>query len=475
MSYLSLLRLHLPDISPEAKFLLLRFLQKYGEGRSVRQGVATFAADLGVSGPMAKRGLHELTAVGFLSQCENRSEYECSQTLRETLASESVKRVTSSLYQLADRVLNPATELISLKSYDRRESGMSLDSVTPAERKEAARKMLREAASGTNRLLLAVLLIHADEFGVVRGLGISDLCTLTGLKRERLEMHLFKLNELGAIRFKIAGFSGSRILGSLKTIYYLNLHHRCFYNSNSTLMVFVLKAKSDYRNNVDLLAEKIFLTEEGACGFYWPLTAVDPLGPVKLFDDIVVSSLLNSKLAGGGRAELLMLRAIVDQHVSSLLSMHWNKLCAKELFTDLGLLETIKSQVKLPWLKSVAIDALSGRSAEEVVYNMVFYLACQYKVLLGSAGDHVSEGMKFHILPFSDQCRGRRAVLALRKDGALDRRCLVITEAESEIQSYECEAVMTVDQRFEYGLFGEFHALKRYGRSVTRYMPVFRQ
>ncbi|HCL4357615.1 TPA: hypothetical protein N2D26_006406, partial [Pseudomonas aeruginosa] len=148
----------------------------------------------------------------------------------------------------------------------------------------------------------------------------------------------------------------------------------------------VLKAKSDYRNNEDLLAEKIFLTEEGACGFYWPLTAVDPLGPVKLFDDIVVSSLLNSKLAGGGRAELLMLRAIVDQHVSSLLSMHWNKLCAKELFTDLGLLETIKSQVKLPWLKSVAIDALSGRSAEEVVYNMVFYLACQYKVLLGSAG-----------------------------------------------------------------------------------------
>lgn len=66
MSYLSLLRLHLPDISSEAKFLLLRFLQKYGEGRSVRQGVATFAADLGVSGPMAKRGLHELTAVGFL-------------------------------------------------------------------------------------------------------------------------------------------------------------------------------------------------------------------------------------------------------------------------------------------------------------------------------------------------------------------------------------------------------------------------
>ena len=475
MSYLSLLRLHLPDISPEAKFLLLRFLQKYGEGRSVRRGVAAFAADLGVSGPMAKRGLHELTTGGFLSQCESRSEFECSQTLRETLASESVKGVADSLYQLADHVLNPATELISLKSYDRRMSDMSLGAVAPAERKEAARKMLREAASGTNRLLLAVLLIHADEFGVVRGLGISDLCGLTGLKRERLEMHIFKLNELGAIRFKIAGFSGSKILGNLKTLYYLNLHHRCFYNSNSTAMVFVLKAKSDYKNNIDLLAEKFFLSEEGACGFYWPLTELDTLGPVKLFDDVVVSSLLNSKLAGGGRAELLMLRAIVDQHVSTLLSRNWNELCSKELFTDLGLLEAIRLEVKLPWLKSIAIEAMSERSAAEIFYNMVFYLACQYRMLLGSAGDHVGEGMKFHILPVSDQCLalGRRAVLALRKDGALDRRCLVITEAESEIQSYECEAVMSVDQRFDYGLFGEFHALKRYGRSVTRYIPIF--
>ncbi|MNG33471.1 hypothetical protein D3C84_1197300 [compost metagenome] len=75
--------------------------------------------------------------------------------------------------------------------------------------------------------------------------------------------------------------------------------------------------------------------------------------------------------------------------------------------------------------------------------------------------------MRFQILPISDQARdpGGRSVLALRKDGSVDRRCVVITEGQREIQSFDYEAVMSVAQRLDHGLLNEFHALKRYGRA----------
>ena len=469
MNYLSLLRIRLSVVSPEAKLVLLRFLQKYGPGRSAGRGVAALAADMGVSGPLVKRGLSELTVEGLLIRIALSAEYECSEALRETLAEDDGSREASPLHLLADHVLNPASEIMSLKSYDRRVSDTGLEPATPAQRKATARKRLGETASGTNRLLLAVLLIHADEFGVVRGLGISDLSALAGLKRARVEMHLFKLNELGVIRFKVAGFSGSRVLGSPKTLYYLNLHHRCFSGFRHDAMVLVLQAKTDSRENLQTHAGRLFLGREGPSGFdfYWPLIDQASAEQVELFDKAIVSVMLESKLAGGGRAELLMLQTIVDGYASSLLSRHWSSLSAKESFTDDDLLKLIQSQIKVPFRRSLPIQVFSGLKPDLFLYKMAFLLACQYRTLLDPAVGAGGEGMKFQILPISDQAgdRGGRSVLALRKDGSVDRRCVVITEGQREIQSFDYEAVMSVAQCLDHGLLNEFHALKRYGRA----------
>jgi hypothetical protein len=109
-----------------------------------------------------------------------------------------------------------------------------------------------------NRLLLVVLLSHADPCGVVRSLGMSDLVKLTGMTKDRLKSQLEKLSTAGYIRATVSGVTGCYIFGVAKGMYWLNLKHENFQShAYSGDMVSIHKGHI-YESNYDRTAGDIF-------------------------------------------------------------------------------------------------------------------------------------------------------------------------------------------------------------------------
>jgi hypothetical protein len=78
------------------------------------------------------------------------------------------------------------------------------------------------------RLLLAVLLRFADEYGVVRCLGRSELSRLTGMSKERLSSQLDCLQKEGYLYAVVAGVSTSGLIRVGKGAFFLNLKHSAY-------------------------------------------------------------------------------------------------------------------------------------------------------------------------------------------------------------------------------------------------------
>lgn len=114
------------------------------------------------------------------------------------------------------------------------------------------RSGLSERLTASNRLLLCILLINANLFGVVRWVAghpfkrrieITEgyLASAMNLSRSQIQAQMYKLSWLGFIRFRLSGFSqGERH----QTIYFLNLHHPVLVDGHSSSSVFVVRGIS---------------------------------------------------------------------------------------------------------------------------------------------------------------------------------------------------------------------------------------
>ncbi|MDH0894609.1 MULTISPECIES: hypothetical protein [unclassified Pseudomonas] len=77
--------------------------------------------------------------------------------------------------------------------------------------------------SALDRLLLAVLLDHANEVGLVVGVSRSDLKKMTGLNGDRVRNRLSTLEERNLVRFHAPGFASARFPGGkVKSSYVLD-------------------------------------------------------------------------------------------------------------------------------------------------------------------------------------------------------------------------------------------------------------
>lgn len=75
-----------------------------------------------------------------------------------------------------------------------------------------------------NRVLLAVLYLHADACGVVKGLGMSDLGKYAGiLTKDQLESQLEKMTRLGYICARVSGVTGRYMFGRSNGAFFLNV------------------------------------------------------------------------------------------------------------------------------------------------------------------------------------------------------------------------------------------------------------
>ncbi|MDH4562327.1 hypothetical protein [Pseudomonas sp. BN411] len=465
-------------LSPEARALFASYLRVYA-GRPIgRTEVQALSVGLRQSTPVSNRALDELQSRDFIRMARvaegkgrPRDSLECTERLLERLAAEEGGAEQCPLSHLVDQVLHPENQIQGLTSIATTSQAALVDS--PAHRKVTARKRLKGKASATNRLLLAVLLCYADRFGVVRSTGFAALSDLTGLGRESLKAHLHKLNELGLISHKIVGFSGSRLLGSWDTVYFLNLHHPSLVAMQPQLVTLVLQADKASYGGQSTEAGKIISLADLSRGarFDWSKHDLEFLGLTRDFDHLAAFFVPQRNLPGGVDAVASALQFLLDGYASRLLSTRWSQLSKDTFFVDEALMACAKADFKPRSRSLMLYDGVTEQCGGQFLYEVSFALACRLKQLLLPLEELAFDEMQFQVLPPTNPVayQGVRALLALPKEQEFSGACFVVQALRGEATCERLEAILAIDldQRASYGLHTKFRALKRYGSSVS--------
>lgn len=192
----------------------------------------------------------------------------------------------------------------------------------PLYRKTQSSSFLRAQAM----LVLIALLLNADKFGVVRNQGLSDLSSLTGLKKNRIPLQLDKLLEYEYILTFFPGTISTHFFGKVNTIYFLNLRHSRYkeLSREGKTLIFLLEngiwipvtsliEGSFAHGNSKFEQNNIFLSWIGEWKGYprfWP-------SPEDL--DLIRPLLKN-------RRDRVLIELELENQISVLLSKYWNEL-----------------------------------------------------------------------------------------------------------------------------------------------------
>ena len=102
-------------------------------------------------------------------------------------------------------------------------------------------KSKRTEFRASNRLFLVVLLLHANEFGVIEEFGSTLIRKMMGgISTERFKSQLNALEQVELIKRKISGITGKEIFGRIKGSYYLNIKHPFLLGSYADVSSFLL-------------------------------------------------------------------------------------------------------------------------------------------------------------------------------------------------------------------------------------------
>lgn len=438
-------------VSAEAKFFLLKFIQLFGLDQVVHRGVKEFASDIGLSDRLVSRSLEELLARGHLvrqtlheGRGRPKSEYSISTALsaklnRESCASASVHGELIS-YVISSPELHDG-KLLSV----------------------------------TNRLLLAVLLQHADKFGVVRELGLSELSKLTGLNRERTKGHIHKLQSLRIFRFWQAGLTGSKLFGSVKSVYFLNLNCTALSISSDTTAAFVFFCGFDHLGFNDLDEAGLIgqATQRGmGRRFDWRTSSPTEMPVAPEYASLASYFVQLDVRSPRGLQFQQLLQLKLDEYASFLLSRHWCMLSAGTPIPSSELLSVI--------CEDLGVSSPSGgddapQPLAEFLYDVSLCIARRYQSLFADLCSHPFESMELLILPAPTDRRGKylgsRTLLAVGKHESVFSGCTVVTHDVSNTnvtEFFERECEISDKDRYQYGLLRVLHCPKRYGDFLAK-------
>lgn len=454
------------SLGPDARVLLACHLRVHQQERVGRVQFERLATGLCQSAPVTKRALDELLGSGLLVSApvvgaRGRPSLEFVGT--ELLFRKLAGAADYPLATLVGHVLEPSNPLDSIHRVLTRQSDDSTEQALPGvaiERKRTARMALRQKVAGATRLLLAVLLAHADRWGVVQGLGSARLSELTGLSRERLQAHVYKLNQLGFIGHKVAGFSGSTLLGGRETVYYLNLHHPALRLKHSAGSIAILPTGTEAcPRNLTEAGLIISVAEKFDCRLYdWALPESRFLGVEPSSGYMAGFFLTPRGLPGGQRAAMAAVQYLLDGYASVLLSNHWERLKSGRVFVDEALLQCAAQDFK-PQDEVIAASESGGGM---FLYRVAFALACRIQRMLLSLSELPLANSEYRILPpalpLCDQ--GFRTIVVFPREGAKND-ALFLAPERGQIAARRIEFDQ-VDWK-NTALLSGFKALKRYG------------
>lgn len=213
---------------PETKYTLLRLVQRTEAGLDIPGSARQLAKLFRLAEAKVRLALKELSVAGILV-CPAQQK-KCSPGRPVTtyeLASEYISRLRrrandQGIHTAAiDLLLRGESDYSSIVTKSSSQEKCSED--MPFEAVRACRQPDR--LSIVNRLVLAVLLMRADRFGVVRDLGTAELSKLTGLNSERLKTRTITLLKACALLAVSPGTSGVSFFKKTKSVYFVNLAH----------------------------------------------------------------------------------------------------------------------------------------------------------------------------------------------------------------------------------------------------------
>ncbi|PKM23392.1 MAG: hypothetical protein CVV09_20795 [Gammaproteobacteria bacterium HGW-Gammaproteobacteria-13] len=423
-----LLRHRSIGLSPEAKFFLLRFLQEEQKKQVdtlAALNVRTIAKRIGVTPKVAGAAIEQLVSLGLLTKQSKlrqlgrpSSEYSCS-----TLAVEKF---------LGSTVDNPEQESRVAKLL----GGAS-------EQKE-------QRLMYANRLLLAVLVAQADEFGVVRKLGWRDLAERTGLRREVLRQRLGWLLEQGYLRSVIPGVTGIALFKKAKSEYILNLAHPflCVGQAPGLLVV-----RTKLCRHIDEYPARQILNAIMKCGGQ----QLVQIGHERY--DI-------GKFFGSGNLLHLtpILQASIDRYASYLLSEQ-----SEVLDEDIALFSELRARIRQDFILP---DIVRGEGTTATMQVDIVHLLCSQsvewardiKAAISTVNGLPDQGeFKYWLLPASKRdhsWRGRRetmawALLVKTSLDALPYGCRVHDAHLGVDHALLSDEELALGERYFYGLLTE--------------------
>lgn len=221
----------LKNAGPEERYLLLKLMLECKHKRTVRGRSSVLAENFKVSSRAATRLFQILekedcmTSQVLSSGWKGRPYTEWS--LGETFSKKFLGPSSRHRYQL-----NRVEQLLTSPTHKKkRGSGITPDL-----------SLFKQTA----KLLLIVLLLSADPYGVVRGLGLSQLGKLTGMKKSRVQSQLDVLLTQGYIHSLFPGITSTHLFGRVESVYFLNLRHDCYASkpSGGTTFIYVVEGYS---------------------------------------------------------------------------------------------------------------------------------------------------------------------------------------------------------------------------------------
>lgn len=302
LSHLSLLRTPLSGCSPEAKFFLIRFVQRYGYQEEFVGHIKEVAKTFGVREDLISRVFDELV----------KSRYLTKRTVGGRRGRPSPHYGwgrTKECEPLPEKLLHvPLMDELLLVDL----TGRS--------------KSQRHKLTLSNRLLLAVLLDWSDSSGVVTGVGLTRLAALTGLNADRLSYQLRKLEYEGYLRPFVSGVTATTLFGASPGHHFVNLKHPGF-GLGRRVGVLLVYSDGDTLSSIDTEAHSICELAERINRY--PSRGPATIARASKYIPCDATFLTFAKLLAGQLLERrgqVFLQAKLNRYASYILNNHWKDL-----------------------------------------------------------------------------------------------------------------------------------------------------
>jgi hypothetical protein len=448
--FLAALFCEVKGLDPVGKYFLVRFVQCFGTADLEGLGVKAFAKQFGLTDRQVTKSLDALVECGvmsFSSISEGRGQPKRFYKFQDGFHKKFDKALASTTNPLP-ALLHGAAVGSLLKHENRKVAQISdkteRQKLDVAPLADVRSKRQSGQLSVVNRLLLSVLLCHADRFGVVSDLGFSALCKVTGLGKEDLKYRVQRLIHLGLIRAYVPGATSSVLFAKMKSVYFLNLNHPELSKGSDATSVLACPEGIHFAEGIRH-ASDIYK--------HVRLLRANP----RSFDGMPYLQLVKF-LEGQRDSFFRLLQIMLEQCAAQLLSRHWSaldRLVINKRIDDQELRDSISKYFRPSTLPSDSDDDQHDRLLDEL-YHGAYDLAVGIKEQLCHASDVPFESMDFIIIPRPLTFRYTPiALLALPKLPDAWRSCLVIkatAEGEAYPEPLSRESDISLEDRYHYGL-----------------------